>query len=160
MFRNSFFSIINSELGIKRMTGADLYRLLQEEDVSISQRSIQRYLNSEMVPRFEVAAKIYAVLELEYTKEDLEYHLAVAKEQLSKPENIKYIQRSVRIPIRKIVDGAKREQLTAVSLLLDERIQETQGLTRNNFNAYVTALIREDLQHHILPTIIKKETKK
>ena len=138
---------------------SDLHREMKKRGYEVKLRSLQRYRSQETKPGFKTTKQILECLDIEATDEMIEKLLENSeKSQDYQFSKLRYIERGIRLKISRLSD--KLDDEGSILMALNDRMYSTQGLTKANFNRYVTMLIRKDIDEHILPTVKDKRRNK
>ena len=147
---DTFSSIMRQLLGSSGMTMRQLYRKLNEENSDISYPALGSYKNYDSVPSFDRARMIFDAFGYEVRDEELSEILQYSRAELKtiREDDQTMVQQGVRLSPRNFMKDMKADELRS---LIDDRIAELAP-DINNFNSYITRLIKDDLiQSGLLP---------
>ena len=147
---DTFSSIMRQLLGSSGMTMRQLYRKLNEENSDISYPALGSYKNYDSVPSFDRARMIFDAFGYDATNDELSDILQYSRAELKtiREDDQTMIQQGVRLSPKNFSKDMKADELRS---LIDDRIAELAP-DINNFNSYITRLIKDDLiQSGILP---------
>lgn len=147
---DTFSSIMRQLLGSSGMTMRQLYRKLNEENSDISYPALGSYKNYDSVPSFDRARMIFDAFGYDATDDELSDILQYSRAELKtiREDDQTMIQQGVRLSPKNFSKDMKADELRS---LIDDRIAELAP-DINNFNSYITRLIKDDLiQSGILP---------
>ena len=138
----------NDSKGIRHIKEA-----LDQSDVNISVRSLQKYLKGDSVPSYEMAKEILKAGGNEYDEKSLIQMLKESKDTCKRRKN----ERNERIPkLEKHIvidaDELKIGNTSGVYVIkyIDDRVRELYGSSSNNYKQYIRDLIIEDIKKGIL----------
>jgi hypothetical protein len=126
---------------------------LDQLNVSISVRSLQKYMKGDSVPSYEIAKAILKASGNEYEEESLIEILRESKEVCKR----RALERSKMMPKldKHIVidsDELRIGDTSGVYVIkyIDDRVNELYGSSNNNYKQYIRDLIIEDVKKGIL----------
>lgn len=159
MPKRSFFDLYEQGLTAKKMKCTDLWRAMGGENAPVTPRTLQRYYRRLQRPEFPVAKKIFAVLNPSLSDQKIAESLkGASREKNYKFSDGQYLKKDIRIRYDRLSD--KTNDPNEIMQMIASRMIDTQGLDHPNLNHYLTDLIREDLDHHILPSTKTKKKMK
>ena len=144
----NFFEVYERGLRIRGWNCVDLYRETSSNNLKLSLRSLQRYLSRESLPTFYNAKEILRIIGIQASDDQIREALATADEnRYDNMSKNNYMQRGVRLKISQLSEEIDDPGIIMVEL--NNRIRSMPKRKRN-FNQYVTALIKMDIDKHIL----------
>ena len=118
---------------------------LLDEGTSI--RTIQKYMIGELVPRYERAKKIFDILKVRISHEDLTRALALTREysaSLYKDKSRYFYEKHIRLRLDNFNFGT--DDPGVVRNIIDKRVGDAYGYNDNAFTKYITDLIQKDIE--------------
>ena len=147
---DTFSSIMRQLLESSNITMRQLYRKLNENNADISYPALGSYKNYDSVPSFDRARMIFDAFGYDATDDELSDILQYSRAELKtiREDDQTMIQQGVRLSPKNFSKDMKADELRS---LIDDRIAELAP-DINNFNSYITRLIKDDLiQSGLLP---------
>ena len=154
LFENDalFSHILDTALVSQNLGGKEMEELLKERGVSdISYKRVSDYRRGLHIPAFERAKAMMEALDIPITDEQLLTALKNDKERRKRDvrnqitDNV-FFKSAVRFKPGELLDGCDED--TALEIL-HARMKELYG-SDSQFSAYVTELIRKDLEQYIV----------
>lgn len=159
MPKRSFFDLYEQGLAENKMKCTDLWRAMGGESAPVTPRTLQRYYRRLQRPGFSVAKQIFAVLDPSLSDQKIADSLnGASKEKNYKFSDEQYLRKEIRIRYDRLSD--KTDDPNEIMQMIVSRMIDTQGLEHPNLNHYLTDLIREDLDHHVLQSTKTKKKMK
>ena len=135
---------------------ADIKRMLDEKNISVSYPALLSYKSGRIVPTFEIANMILSAFDYNMTYDELYEMLQYSRSQLRtiNEDDHQYFQTSLRINPKNIdedLNGSVLERILnerAEELFSDEKLAKEFKVGKRKLNAYITYLIKKDFKEN------------
>ena len=154
-----FHSCLARAIDKKNLRSNDYETFFRKNGLSISQRSVYRYVSAERVPSFKTAKKMLKILGVTVDNDTL-YKMLENSDETRQAISDSLLKRRLDVHVSTNLKSLTDIKATDAQILimLNNRVKEVVGSV--NYPAYIKELIRQDLDEAIARTTEEREVLK
>ena len=158
MEKEGFHEFLYNLMMKKGLNTNSMSALLTSLGLQIDRSAIHSYIGCTRIPSFQRAKQILELLECDVSDDDLLLMLKISGEEKAteKYGSQKYLMTGIRIPYKNLTDNEMPP--SKVAYILNQRIHEVSKLINGDgISAYITALIKLDIDYNVLDKYYGKD---